>query len=110
MKQAANEVVLGVTPFKTARKSFEKYALKLKVRAEIRDKLLGHATAGVKQNYQDWQWDELQDEVHEAHELVLALFHIDTLYPALIKKADIILKKMGITPKVFNNKWKSEKM
>ena len=35
-----------------------------------------------------------------------ANFHIDTLYPALIKKADEILDKMGIPPKVFNNKWK----
>ena len=83
---------LGLPPFKVARKTFETYALQLKVRSEIRDKLLGHATIGVKQNYQDWQWDELQNEVHEAHELVLAHFHIDTLYPALIKKADEILK------------------
>jgi len=54
----------------------------------------------------DWQWDKLQDQINDAHELVLANFHIDTLYPALIKKADEILKKMGIPPKVFNNKWK----
>lgn len=101
---------LGLPPFKIARKTFETYALQLKVRSEIRDKLLGHATIGVKQNYQDWQWDELQNEVHEAHELVLANFHIDTLYPALIKKADEILKKMGIPPKVFNNYHKCEKM
>tara|TARA_B110000444_G_scaffold59575_1_gene55478 strand:- start:403 stop:690 length:288 start_codon:yes stop_codon:yes gene_type:complete len=53
-------------PFKIARKSFETYALQLKVRSEIRDKLLGHATIGVKQNYQDWEWDEPQNEIHEA--------------------------------------------
>ena len=92
---------VGLPPFKTARKTFETYALKLQVSADIRYKLLGHATAGVKQNYQDWQWDELQDQIHEAHELVLSNFHIDTLYPALIKKADEILDKMGIPSKVF---------
>ena len=54
----------------------------------------------------DWQWDKLQDQIHNAHELVLANFYIDSLYPALIKKADEILDKMGIPSKVFNNKWK----
>ena len=101
---------VGLSPFKTARKSFETYALQLQISADIRYKLLGHATEGVKQNYQDWQWDKLQDQIHDAHELVLANFHIDTLYPALIKKADEILKKMGIPPKVFNNYHKCEKM
>jgi len=70
---------VGLPPFKTARKTFETYALKLQVSDDIRYKLLGYATAGVKQNYQDWQWDELQDQIHEAHELVLSNFHIDTL-------------------------------
>ena len=97
---------VGLSPFKTARKSFETYALQLQISADIRYKLLGHATEVVKQNYQNWQWDKLQDQIHDAHELVLANFHIDTLYPALIKKADEILKKMGIPPKVFNNKYK----
>jgi hypothetical protein len=101
---------VGLPPFKTARKSFETYALQLQISADIRYKLLGHATEGVKQNYQDWQWDKLQDQIHDAHELVLANFYIDTLYPALIKKADKILKKMGIPPKVFNKKWNCERI
>ena len=69
---------VGLPPFKTARKSFETYALQLQMSADIRYKLLGHATEGVKQNYQDWQWNKLQDQIHEAHEEVLADFHIDT--------------------------------
>ena len=44
---------LGLPPYKIACKTYETFALQLKVRSEIRDKLLGHATAGVKQNYQD---------------------------------------------------------
>ena len=103
-------VKVGLPPFKTARKSFETYALQLQISADIRYKLLGHATEGVKQNYQDWQWDKLQNQIHDAHEEVLADFHIDSLYPSLINKADEILKKMGIPPKVFNKKWKCEKI
>jgi hypothetical protein len=80
--------------------------LSLDVSADIRYKLLGHATEGIKQNYQDWEWDSLQDKIHKAHEDVLAEFRVDHLYPSLINKADEILDKMGISPKVFNNKWK----
>ena len=97
---------VGLPSFKTARKTFETYALSLDVSADIRYKLLGHATEGIKQNYQDWEWDSLQDKIHKAHEDVLSEFRVDHLYPALINKADEILDKMGIPPKVFNNKWK----
>jgi hypothetical protein len=71
----------------------------------IRYKLLGHATEGIKQNYQDWEWKELQDQIHQAHELVLANYHIDTLYPAYIKKAYKILEKMGASSTEFESKW-----
>tara|TARA_B110000285_G_C15057582_1_gene580481 strand:+ start:23 stop:1390 length:1368 start_codon:yes stop_codon:yes gene_type:complete len=96
---------IGMPPFKAARKTFETYALKLEVSADIRYKLLGHATEGIKQNYQDWEWEELQNQIHEAHELVLAHYHIDTLYPAYIKKANEILEKMGVSSKNFESKW-----
>jgi len=96
---------IGMPPFKAARKTFETYALKLEVSADIRYKLLGHATEGIKQNYQDWEWEELQDQIHQAHELVLANYHIDTLYPAYIKKAYEILEKMAASSTDFESKW-----
>ena len=101
-KQCRN---IGMPPFKAARKTFETYALKLEVSVDIRYKLLGHATEGIKQNYQDWEWEELQDQIHKAHELVLAHYHIDTLYPTYIKKANEILERMGVSSKDFESKW-----
>ena len=44
-------------PFKTARKTFESYALKLAISQDIRYKLLGHANPTIKAHYQDWEWD-----------------------------------------------------
>ena len=40
-------------PFKTARKTFENYALKLKLSEDIRFKLLGQADPTIKAHYQD---------------------------------------------------------
>ena len=46
--------------FVLARKTFESYALKLKVSQDTRFKLLGHANPTIKAHYQDWEWEELK--------------------------------------------------
>ena len=75
-------------PFKTARKSFESYALKLKISQDIRFKLLGHANPTIKAHYQDWEWDELKEQVDEAHVQVLKEFEAEELFFELNKKAN----------------------
>jgi len=74
-------------PFKTARKTFESYALKLKVSQDIRFKLLGHANPTIKAHYQDWEWEELKEQVDEAHLEVLEEYKAKELLKALNSKA-----------------------
>ena len=74
-------------PFKTARKTFESYALKLKVSQDIRFKLLGHANPTIKAHYQDWEWEELKEQVDEAHLEVLEEYKAKELLEALNLKA-----------------------
>ena len=74
-------------PFKTARKTFESYALKLKVSQDIRFKLLGHANPTIKAHYQDWEWEELKEQVDEAHLEVLEEYKAKELLKALNVKA-----------------------
>jgi hypothetical protein len=73
-------------PFKTARKTFESYALKLRISQDIRYKLLGHTDQSIKAHYQDWEWDELKEQVDEAHQEVLKEYRVEYLYDLLIKK------------------------
>ena len=54
-------------PMKNARKTFESYALKLRVSQEIRYKLTGHVDQTIKKHYQNWEWKELSDQIDEAH-------------------------------------------
>lgn len=70
-------------PFKTARKTFESYALKLAISQDIRYKLLGHANPTIKAHYQDWEWDELKQQVDEAHQLVLKEYRVQEIYKAI---------------------------
>jgi hypothetical protein len=74
-------------PFKTARKTFESYALKLKVSQDIRFKLLGHANPTIKAHYQDWEWDELKEQVDEAHLEVLKEYKTKEIYKAINTRA-----------------------
>ncbi|MDB9823992.1 Arm DNA-binding domain-containing protein [Flavobacteriaceae bacterium] len=74
-------------PFKTARKTFESYALKLKVSQDIRFKLLGHANPTIKAHYQDWEWEELKEQVDEAHLEVLKEYKAEELFEALKTKS-----------------------
>lgn len=73
-------------PFKTARKTFESYALKLAISQDIRYKLLGHANPTIKAHYQDWEWDELKIQVDDAHELVLKEYRAEDIYKAIHKR------------------------
>lgn len=79
-------------PFKTARKTFESYALKLKISQDIRYKLLGHANQTIKAHYQDWEWDELKLQVDEAHELVLKEYRVEEIYKTIYKRG----KELGL--------------
>ena len=74
-------------PFKTARKTFESYALKLKVSQDIRFKLLGHANPTIKAHFQDWEWDELKEQVDEAHLEVLKEYKTKEIYKAINTRA-----------------------
>ena len=86
MYQKRAKKLLG-KPLKTARKTFESYALKLKVSQDIRFKLLGHANPTIKAHYQDWEWEELKEQVDEAHVQVLEEYKVEELLEALECKA-----------------------
>lgn len=79
-------------PFKTARKTFESYALKLAISQDIRYKLLGHANPTIKAHYQDWEWDELKQQVDEAHQLVLKEYRVQEIYKAI----DNRIRELGL--------------
>ena len=79
-------------PFKTARKTFESYALKLAISQDIRYKLLGHANPTIKAHYQDWEWDELKQQVDEAHELVLKEYRVEDIYKSIYRRG----KELGL--------------
>ena len=74
-------------PFKTARKTFESYALKLRISQDIRYKLLGHTDQTIKAHYQDWEWDELKEQVDEAHQEVLKEYRVEYLFDLINKRA-----------------------
>ena len=73
-------------PFKTARKTFESYALMLNTSAEIRYRLLGHTDTTIKSHYQNWEWDKLSEQIDRAHIDVLESFECEQLYKELIDK------------------------
>ena len=74
-------------PFKTARKTFESYALKLRISEDLRYKLLGHTNQTIKAHYQDWEWDELKKQVDEAHQEVLKEYRVEYLFDLINKRA-----------------------
>ena len=79
-------------PFKTARKTFESYALKLKISQDIRYKLLGYANPTIKAHYQDWEWNELKLQVDEAHLNVLNEYKAKEIYKAIYSRG----KELGL--------------
>ena len=54
---------------------------------DIRFKLLGHANPTIKAHYQDWEWEELKEQVDEAHVQVLEEYKVKELLEALERKA-----------------------
>lgn len=96
---------VGLESFKSARKTFETVSLTIETSAETRDRLLGHEVKGVKKSYQDWEWDELQEKVHNAHDEILTKFRIDDLLPALINKANELLDLKGYDVAEFYDTW-----
>ena len=59
---------------------------------DIRFKLLGHANPTIKAHYQDWEWEELKEQVDEAHQEVLKEYKAKELLEALECKAESINK------------------
>ena len=97
---------VGMQSFKSARKTFETASLNIETTAEIRHRLLGHEIPGIKKYYQDWEWKELQDKVHDAHDDVLAWFRIHDLQPILINKANELIDQKGYDVAEFYDTWK----
>jgi hypothetical protein len=89
--------VVGL-PFKTARKTFESYALMLDIPAEVRYRLLGHQDRTIKRFYQNWEWDKMIDKVDEAHLKVLEEFKVKEIWYQLRKRA----KEIGLNDGIVN--------
>ena len=83
-------------PMKTARKTFESYALMLNVPAEVRYKLLGHTPQSIKErHYQNWQWTELSSKIDIAHREVLEAFEAESLFKELLAKVNEVSNKVN---------------
>lgn len=80
--------------FKTARKTFESYALMLNTSAEIRYRLLGHTDTSIKSHYQNWEWDNLSKQIDTAHLEVLKAFDTETLFNELIDRVTEVTDKV----------------
>lgn len=81
-------------PMKTARKTFESYALMLNMTAEIRYRLLGHTDQSIKSHYQNWQWEKLSDKIDDAHIKVLQEFQSKELFNELIDRVTEVTDKV----------------
>jgi hypothetical protein len=46
----------------------------------------------IKAHYQDWEWDELKQQVDEAHELVLKEYRVEDIYKAIHRRG----KELGL--------------
>ena len=76
--------------FKTARKTFNTYALELEVSDSIRRVLLGHIDSSVLSHYDNLNTEKIMEQVENAHKSVLKEFKANELTELLIDKlADI---------------------
>ena len=83
-------------PFKTARKTFESYALMLSVPAEVRHKLTGHTPKSIKEkHYQNWQWEALSSKIDTAHLEVLKAFEAESLFKELLDKVSQVSNEVN---------------
>lgn len=72
--------------FKTARKTFNTYALELQVSDTIRRVLLGHTDTSELRSYDNLQTDKIKQQVEEAHSNILKEFQVNELLIALKNK------------------------
>lgn len=89
--------VVGL-PFKTARKTFESFAMKLGISQEVRYRLLGHQDRTIKSSYQNWEWEDLIEIVDDAHMQVLKALEVEKIWFELRKRG----KKIGLNEAVVN--------
>lgn len=93
---------IGFEEMKVARKTFDTISTTLNISQAVWYHLTGHEMAGIKKHYASKDWEEISQQVDDAHQQILAKYNIDTLYPALIQKANTILESQGINTSVFN--------
>ena len=72
--------------FKQARKTFNTFALKLKVTSDVRQVLLGQKNMTMLQYYDDLS--VIEDEVNEAHKSVLKAFEFEALVNLVVSKLE----------------------
>ena len=89
--------VVGL-PFKTARKTFESFAMKLGIPQEVRYRLLGHQDRTIKRFYQNWEWEEMIEIVDNAHMEVLKELEVEKIWFQLRKRG----KEIGLNEAVVN--------
>jgi len=89
--------VVGL-PFKTARKTFESFAMKLGISQEVRYRLLGHQDRTIKSSYQNWEWEDLIEIVDDAHMQVLKALEVEKIWFQLRKRG----KEIGLNEAVVN--------
>lgn len=97
---------IGFKSLNTARKTFETVGLTLNINEDIRNRLLGHQVHGIKRFYQNWEWTELQEKIHDSHIKILEKFDVEELFNEFNNKANEILKGMGVDVEEFNDKYK----
>jgi len=96
---------LNFSQMKDARKTFDTIATTLPISQAVWYHLTGHELEGVKKAYSSKDWEEISEQIDEAHEQVLAKFNIDIIYPKLIDKANKMLEEQGLDSKQFNENW-----
>lgn len=89
--------VVGL-PFKTARKTFESFAMKLGISQEVRYRLLGHQDRTIKRFYQNWEWEEMIEIVDKAHMEVLKELEVEKIWFELRKRG----KEIGLNEAIVN--------
>lgn len=72
--------------FKTARKTFNTFALELSVSDTIRRVLLGHNDNSMLLHYDNLNTEKVKKQVQEAHMMVLKEFKVDEIVELLMKK------------------------
>ena len=75
--------LLGVS-FKTARKTYDSYAVLLGVDFQIRLHLLAQRDRSIKKHYTNFEWEALQEEVNKQHLRVIHAFDVYTAFCTLM--------------------------